>query len=167
LPKSAITIRRARLSEAGELSDLALRSKAHWGYDAAFMAACRAELTIQPAAIEAGEVWVAEAGEALVGVLEIIPKEPDAELRLIFIAPERIGQGFGAMLWDHAEARARAYQAQGIALDADPNSVGFYERMGMRIVGESPSGSIPGRMLPRMRKALLDEISERVASPLG
>jgi GNAT superfamily N-acetyltransferase len=158
LAKAKIQIRRARLSEADALSELALRSKAHWGYDAAFMAACRAELTVQPDAIEAGEVWVAEEGEALVGVLEIIPKKPDAELRLIFVAPERVGHGIGAMLWKHAEARARAHCANGITLDADPNSVGFYQRMGMQIVGESPSGSIPGRMLPRMRKALLETV---------
>ena len=48
--------------------------------------------------------------------------------------------------------------ASGITLDADPNSVGFYQRMGMEIVGESPSGSIPGRMLPRMRKALFETV---------
>ena len=156
MAKATLTIRRARPSEANALSDLALRSKAHWGYDAAFIAACRAELTIQPAAITAGEVWVAKDRDSLVGVLEIVPKEPDAELRMIFVAPERIGQGIGMMLWEQAEARARAHHANGIALDADPNSVGFYERMGMKIVGESPSGSIPGRMLPRMRKALFE-----------
>lgn len=154
----SIAVRRARLSEAGALSELALRSKALWGYDDAFMAACRAELTVQPDAIRAGEVWVAEEGEALVGLLELIPREPDAELRLIFVAPERTGHGIGARLWDHAEVRARALGARAIALDADPNAVGFYRRMGMQIVGESPSGSIPGRMLPRMRKALAEVV---------
>jgi GNAT superfamily N-acetyltransferase len=163
LDKATVAIRRACLSEAGALSDLALRSKAHWGYDAAFMQACRAELTVQPDAIKAGEVWVAEEHKALVGVLEIIPRKPDAELRLIFVAPERIGHGIGAMLWEQAEVRARAHRANGIALDADPNSVGFYQRMGMQIIGESPSGSIPGRMLPRMRKGLAGEVQESVA----
>jgi GNAT superfamily N-acetyltransferase len=158
LGKATITIRRARLSEADALSDLALPSKALWGYDEAFMAACKAELTVQPHANKAGEVWVAEDGKALVGVLEIVPKKPDAELRLIFVAPGRIGSGVGAKLWAHAEARARAFGASGITLDADPNSVGFYQRMGMQIVGESPSGSIPGRMLPRMRKALFETV---------
>lgn len=36
----------------------------------------------------------------------------------------------------------------------DPFAVAFYEAMGMRITGESPSGSIPGRMLPRMERRL-------------
>ncbi|HEY6741630.1 MAG TPA: hypothetical protein VI110_04665, partial [Lapillicoccus sp.] len=37
-----------RADEAGTLSDLALRSKAHWGYGAAFLEACRDELTLRP-----------------------------------------------------------------------------------------------------------------------
>jgi len=41
------TIRPARREECGLLTELALRSKAVWGYDAAFMEACREELTIR------------------------------------------------------------------------------------------------------------------------
>ena len=54
-------IRRARGREAAALSALAMRSKAHWGYDAAFMAACRAELTLTPEGIAARPVFVCEA----------------------------------------------------------------------------------------------------------
>ena len=38
-----------------------------------------------------------------------------------------------------------------LTLNADPSAVPFYEHVGARIVGTSPSGSIPGRELPRMR----------------
>ncbi len=147
-----LSIRRARLEEAAALTDLAMRSKALWGYDDVFMAACLAELTVQPAAIEGGEVWVAERDGAIVGLLEVVPEDGRAELRLIFVEPGCARSGIGRALWDHAEMRARAHGAQRLALDADPNAVPFYERMGMQVVGESPSGSIPGRMLPRMAK---------------
>ncbi len=52
------------------------------------------------------------------------------------------------MHWLIAEARALGLSA--IDIDADPGAVGFYERMGGRRVGEAPSGSIPGRMLPAL-----------------
>jgi ribosomal protein S18 acetylase RimI-like enzyme len=77
-----------------------------------------------------------------------------AEVRLIFVEPGRARAGIGRALWRHAEARARAMKADALVLDADPNAVEFYRRMGMRVVGQSPSGSIPGRMLPRMAKTL-------------
>jgi hypothetical protein len=50
-----------------------------------------------------------------------------------------------------AVSRARAGGASALELDADPNAVGFYERMGARQVGETPSSVVPGRSLPRMR----------------
>ena len=42
-------LRPARPDEADLLTELCLRSKAVWGYDDAFMRACRAELTLSPA----------------------------------------------------------------------------------------------------------------------
>ena len=44
----ALTIRDAKPREAMELSALAMRSKAYWGYSKEFMEACRAELTVSP-----------------------------------------------------------------------------------------------------------------------
>jgi len=35
-------------------------------------------------------------------------------------------------------------------LDADPDAEPFYLHHGARRIGEVPSGSIPGRMLPRL-----------------
>ncbi len=40
------TIRPARADEARELGEPAFRSKAHWGYGAAFMEACREDLAV-------------------------------------------------------------------------------------------------------------------------
>ena len=55
-------IRAARSDELAELHALALRSKAHWGYDDAFMAACSDELRVDAALTEAGRVSLAVAG---------------------------------------------------------------------------------------------------------
>jgi hypothetical protein len=43
-----VLIRPARPDECELLSELALRSKGCWGYDAEFLEACRAELTLVP-----------------------------------------------------------------------------------------------------------------------
>jgi phosphate-selective porin len=51
----------------------------------------------------------------------------------------------------HAEYTARAQGAAHIDVDADPNAQGFYERCGYRLTGSSPSASIQGRTLPRLR----------------
>src|SRR3546814_14021028 len=53
---SARTLRLAKSSECGSLSALALRSKAYWGYDSAFLQACRDDLTGRTTAAAAGRV---------------------------------------------------------------------------------------------------------------
>jgi hypothetical protein len=52
-------IRRAAPTEAELLTALALRSKAVWGYSAAFMERCRPLLTLTPAYIETYPTFVA------------------------------------------------------------------------------------------------------------
>jgi hypothetical protein len=38
-----------------------------------------------------------------------------------------------------------------LLIDADPFAESFYLALGCERIGEAPSGSIPGRMLPRLR----------------
>lgn len=144
-------IRRAVPAEATALTVLARRSKAHWGYPADLMARFAEELVIDAAAIARDEVWVLEdhAG-AVIGVHRVVPGEP-AILEDLWLVPEAIGSGHGRRLWEHAVAIARSAGAGALELDADPNAVAFYERMGARRIGETPSRSVPGRALPRMR----------------
>jgi len=153
---TGVTVRRARPDEADLLTGLAFRSKASNGYDQAFMEACRAEMAVTPAAFERRCFWIAE-GEAgeLLGFAGLWPVEDGlAEVDPIYVEPISKGIGVGQALWAQLERHARAGGAARLGLDSDPFAVGFYERMGCRIIGESPSGSIPGRMLPRMEKPI-------------
>jgi len=153
---TGVTIRRARPDEAGLLTGLAFRSKASHGYDQAFMEACRAEMTVTSADFERRRFWIAESEDGgVLGFAGLWPVEDGvAEVDPIYVEPVLKGTGVGQVLWAQLERHARAGGAARLGLDSDPHAVGFYERMGCRVVGEAPSGSIPGRMLPRMEKRL-------------
>ena len=73
-----------------------------------------------------------------------------AELDALFVDPPFIGGGIGGMLLGEVLATARERGIQLIGLDADPGAAPFYARYGARTVGVTPSGSIPGRELPRL-----------------
>ncbi|GAA3532497.1 hypothetical protein GCM10022222_14720 [Amycolatopsis ultiminotia] len=142
--------RAARPAEAAALSELALRSKAHWGYDEAFLTACRAELTLDPAELVARRTTVAEEGDRLLGFHTLDGAPPEAELGCLFVEPSAIGTGVGRALWEHAVTTARALGCTRLILEADPFAEPFYLRMGAVRTGTAPSASIPGRELPRM-----------------
>jgi len=144
-------IRPARLEEADALTALTHRSKAHWGYDAAFMLAARDALTISPSAIAAGQVWVAEdrRGKPL-GVASLAPLgEGVWDLATLFVDPPAIGGGVGAALLRRMADTARGLGGRTLVIVADPNAAAFYEKMGAAVAGEEPSDVIPGRRLPR------------------
>jgi SAM-dependent methyltransferase len=149
-----VAIRRARPDEAGRLSDLAFRSKAHWGYDDAFMEACRDELTLTQTEIATTAVYVVASGDDLLGFHQIKEFRGEAELWNLFIEPQAIGSGHGKRLWHHAATLARAWGYRALIVESDPYAEGFYRAMGMERGGEVPSGSIPGRVLPKLRIAL-------------
>jgi GNAT superfamily N-acetyltransferase len=150
----AAGIRRATAGDAAALTALALSSKAAWGYDAAFMTACRDELTITAAGLAARPTWVLEEQGALAGFYQLRVAERVAEVAQFFIAPGRLRGGLGRQLWQHLETQARAAGCTRLEVDADPHAEGFYRAMGMARCGVAPSGSIPGRLLPHLRKAL-------------
>lgn len=157
-PDPEIRLRPATADDAAELSVLALRSKGIWGYDHAFLEACRDELTVAPDVIEERRTIAAVDGSGrAVGFATLEGEPPDGELGMLFVEPDRIGTGVGGMLWRDAARRAAALGFRSLRIEADPGAAPFYETMGARVVGTTPSGSIPGRRLP----VLLFDVSLR------
>lgn len=153
-PSTQATIRPARAEEAPALSALALRAKAHWGYDAAFLAACRDDLTVTPANIAAHTIRVATLAGQPCGFYGLRGTGETAELTDLWIEPGAIGQGHGRTLWAHAVATARARGCLELLVQSDPHAEGFYLAMGAARIGSRASTVIPGRELPLLRLAL-------------
>lgn len=143
----AVRLRPGRPAESAALSELAFRAKAHWGYDAAFMEACRAELTVSRDDF-GRRLVVAELDGRVAGFAILDTSGDRAELVDLWVDPPCMGRGVGRRLWGDATAAAREAGHCELRVEADPHAAGFYEAMGACRVGEAPSDSIPGRMLP-------------------
>jgi predicted N-acetyltransferase YhbS len=153
-----IRVRPARAEEAPALTELCRRSKAYWGYDAAFMKASETALTVDAAKIARGRVLVAEdANGAPVGVAAALPLAHAGvfDLDLMFVAPQSIGNGVGETLFRAVVDTLKREDATRLIILADPNAADFYVRMGAKRIGEAPSDSIPGRTLPLFEFAIV------------
>jgi len=95
-------IRPARPYEAALLTALCRRSKAHWGNDAAFMAACAAELTVTAERIAAGMTFVREVDGAVAGMYSLDPMDDPARIELDLELVDRHGE----LLWSRPVAAA-------------------------------------------------------------
>ena len=117
--------RHARPDEVPALTALCLRSKAHWGYDAAFMAQAAPHLAIPPDLIAARRVFVTETPACRpAAVMAVAPPdaEGNAELVLLFVDPPAMGNGHGAALLTHALRLARSVGAATLRVLSDPNA---------------------------------------------
>ncbi|MCM1967933.1 GNAT family N-acetyltransferase [Streptomyces sp. G1] len=145
-------LRAARAGEAAELTRLVMRSKAHWGYGAEFLAACAPELRIGPGDEVRRRIVVAEgaAGAAgsrsgegpavVLGLASLDGEPPFGRLGLLFVEPAAIGAGVGRLLYRDVLRRAAGLGFRRLLIDADPHAAGFYRAMGA-VASSSESGS--------------------------
>jgi GNAT superfamily N-acetyltransferase len=146
----ALLIRPARIEELPDLSELCMRSKAVWGYDAVFMAACRAELMLTPDDLASSRIAVAADGDDVLGVAQVKLVGREVDLQKLFVEPSALRGGVGKALFAWAVDAAREMGAERLTIEADPDAAPFYRRVGARDIGSAPSGSIAGRMLPKL-----------------
>ena len=144
-------IRDAHPDEAAALSRLALRSKAHWGYDAVFLAACEEALTLTAEQIESDDLVVRVAEDAQGARLGMAAVGLAAkELDMLFVEPRAIGTGIGRELLRDALAQAAARGVEELTIEADPGAEPFYRAQGAERIGERVS-TATGRSLPLLR----------------
>lgn len=143
------SLRPARPDELETLSALCLRSKAYWGYDDAFLAACVDELTLTRTDLKQDEIVVIEDEKGLAGVAQVGLDDGLCYLEKLFIDTNRIGSGYGRVLFQWAIDAATRTGAREMIIDADPDAAAFYEKVGAVRKGDAKSQSIAGRVLPR------------------
>jgi GNAT superfamily N-acetyltransferase len=150
-----IHIRPALPADADALTRIAISAKRHWNYPERWMEIWTPQLTFTPEYFQANESWVAEVDNSPVAFYTIQEKDGSAWLENMWVLPEYIGKGIGKELFLHAVSRSRLMGHLVIKLEADPNALGFYEKMGMRKIGET---SYPfedqKRILPLMEMTL-------------
>jgi GNAT superfamily N-acetyltransferase len=152
-----LRLRAARRHEALLLSELALRSKGDWGYDQAFLDACRAELTLAPRPRSRDPAGhgrrVRRPGRRL---LRARGEPPEGTLADLFVAPERIRSGVGRALWEHAMVAAKTLGFERTTLEADPGAEPFCLAMGAHRIGRSPPAPSQADVLPLLEVPIVE-----------
>jgi GNAT superfamily N-acetyltransferase len=149
-------IRQARPEECGALTEIAMRSKAHWGYSVEFMRNVRADLEVRPEKfMPEFHVYVLETEHEMIGFYSLRRESGESViLEDLFIEPQHIGHGFGKQLWDHSLLTARSLGYCKLTLISDPYAEPFYAHQRAVRIGEVESNALAGRMLPLMEYPL-------------
>ncbi len=131
-----VSIRPAQPAEAEALSQIAFAAKGYWNYPQHWMELWRPQLTFTPEYVEQNESWVTEEGGIPIAFYTLQEKDGNAWLDNLFVLPTYIGKGLGKQLFLHAVELARDRGYKFLQLEAEPNAIGFYEKMSMQRIGE-------------------------------
>jgi len=144
-------VRRVVPEDSAVLTQIALAAKRHWGYPERWIEIWTPQLTFSPDYFQSNEGWLAEIDGRPVAFYTLLEANETASIENLWVLPDFIGQGVGRTLFHHALDLLRQRGYTTVRLEADPNAMGFYEKMGMRQVGEHLS-TVEGqpRILPIM-----------------
>jgi GNAT superfamily N-acetyltransferase len=113
------------------------------------------QLTFSPEYFEENEGWVAEKNGIPIAFYTLQEKAGNAWIENLWVSPDSIGKGVGKALFLHAVELARQHGYKTLQLEADPNAMGFYEKMGMHQIGKRHSEvENEPRILPIMEMRL-------------
>lgn len=158
-----VAVREAASEDAKAATEIAFRAKASWGYPREWLAEWKPKLTFSPDYLSWHDGFVAEVDGEPVGIAVLIRTGDTFELGHLWVAPEAQGQGAGRKLLEAVRVRAFERGAEWLRIEADPNAVLFYERMGARAVGEvrapvcGQDRTLPVMTLPVRRSATTGE----------
>jgi len=143
-----ITIQAPKPEEASELNTLMRSSKSYWGYLDEWLELWDDELTITPDTMLSRAFYAGRIARELIFFYSIRQlSEHRYDLADCWVAPDYIGQGYGAILFEHLNTTLKSLNCHTLVIESDPNAEGFYKRMGAVRVGEKQS-KIEGRVLP-------------------
>jgi len=154
-------IRPAKKEDAEILTKISYKSKGYWDYPQAYFEIWSNELTISTDYIKKNEVFVFELDGDIVGYYSLVELSENIEicgvtigkgfwLEHMFIDPENIGSGIGTKMFNHLRDRCRSRGINELGILADPNSRGFYEKLGCVFKREYPS-TINNRTTPYLQ----------------
>jgi GNAT superfamily N-acetyltransferase len=127
----SIVLRAGRPDEGARLKEIAIAAKCFWGYEPDRVRAWADQGDFTSERLRELIVFVAaDAGGRAIGWASLIPKGEVGWLEDLWIDPVWIGSGVGSLLFRRAADHAKTLGATRLEWEAEPNAIGFYEKMG-------------------------------------
>ena len=121
---------RAVPEDAAFLTEIAVSSKAHWGYSEHWMKEWLPQLTVSPDFVACHHVIVARMNLRAVGFYALSDQQTVSDLIHFWLLPAFIGQGLGRQMFDDAVDLTRGLGNQTIRIESDPHAEQFYLHLG-------------------------------------
>ncbi len=127
-----MNIRSAHPTESKLLTDLAVSSEAHWEFGQEFLQIFKEQYSLTGEYIEANNILVLEDSSDILGFFSLETR--GNILNHFYISEDFIGSGYGRLMWDLLISHCRDESISAFSLVATPEVLGFYSKLGARVV---------------------------------
>ncbi len=149
--KNEVQVRLAQSSEQRELEELQLRASLNNPGDREALLTNPDAVALPIEQINAGQVFVADAGGLIKGFAAILAREDgNLELDALFVEPDTWRQGIGRELVGYCVQAARAQGARAIHVVGNPHAEGFYKACGFEVLGTEKTQFGTGLLMRRL-----------------
>ncbi len=141
-----LQFKQAEQNDSELLTETAFKSKKIWSYSDEQMNLWTSELTITDSYIQKNKVFKIYDNENYVGFFSLVYKEKHLEIDHFWLLPGNTKKGYGKKSFEFIKEMASESNYKAIEVYAEPNSNGFYAKMGGKMIRKKES-KIKGRFL--------------------
>lgn len=148
----------ADISDAKNLTEIALQSKAYWGYSKELIESWREDLTVTTQMFKEWNIYKYLVDNEIAGFYILNRANIRTSfLEFLFVTPKYIHQGIGTKLLNDAKEYCIGGSSAILNVLSDPNAEAFYTKHGFKIIGKTES-TIPNRFLPEMEFEIVENM---------
>jgi len=136
LPPEDMIYEQATATDCRDLSDLAIRSKRHWGYSKEAMELWNENLTLTEDYLNSHTVIKAMLEEDPVGFFSLEEIKPTTRIAHFWIDTPYLRKGYGSFLFRYMMKFLYDRNVEKATLVIDPNSQKFFEKKGAKVVNK-------------------------------
>lgn len=136
LPPEDMIFEPATVEDCEELTNVAIRSKRHWGYSKEAMELWNVNLTITEEFIKSHTVIKATLEEEIVGFFALEEIKPTTRIAQYWIDTPYMRKGYGSVMFKYLKEFLKQRGVEKVTLVLDPNGMNFFENKGAKILNK-------------------------------
>lgn len=136
LPPEDMIFELARPADCESLSELAIRSKRHWGYSKEAMELWNVNLTITEDFINSHTVIKATLENDIVGFFALEEIQPTTRIAHYWIDTPYMRKGYGSAMFKYLKEFLKSQNVNKATVVLDPNGLAFFEKKGAKVLNK-------------------------------
>src|SRR5690606_14961603 len=134
LPPEDMIFEKAEVADLQNLSDLAVRSKRHWGYSKEAMELWNVNLTITEEFLNSHTIIKATLEDDIVGFFALEEIQPTTRIAQYWVDTPYMRKGYGSAMFKYLKEFLKQKGVGKATIVLDPNGFAFFENKGAKVL---------------------------------